>query len=250
MNTTPLRGCTSSYTHCDDSPFQPDSLSTALPKENPMSNTAPKITPPKIIQEQVEASIGRTIVTHPEGTNVTLVTLITETGFAVTGESSCVSKENFYPALGIQFAKDRAIDKLWGYLGFQLSTQKYRTVNPTSDTIEKVAELCHETNRAICESVGDFTQVPWAETPDYVKVSAEKGVSAVFADPNLTPEGLHAKWMSDKVADGWVYGPVKDASAKTHPCICDYSQLAPADKLKDIAFLNTVRSAQFGTCNA
>ena len=32
-------------------------------------------------------------------------------------------------------------------------------------------------------------------------------------------EQLHESWCAAKVRDGWIYGDVKDAEARTHPCL-------------------------------
>ena len=60
----------------------------------------------------------------------------------------------------------------------------------------------------------------------------------MFAMQNsdASPSAQHEAWMRDKVADGWVYGPVKDADAKTHPCMVPYDQLPPEQRVKDHVF--------------
>jgi hypothetical protein len=52
---------------------------------------------------------------------------------------------------------------------------------------------------------------------------------------------MHENWTKDKVADGWVYGEVKDAAAKTHPCLVPYDQLPANQRFKDSLFLLTVQ---------
>jgi hypothetical protein len=42
--------------------------------------------------------------------------------------------------------------------------------------------------------------------------------------------------MTDKVADGWIHGPVKDIVAKTHPCILPYHLLPVSQQAKDHIF--------------
>lgn len=43
----------------------------------------------------------------------------------------------------------------------------------------------------------------------------------------------HMNWMDQKISEGWVYGSVKDAEHKTHPCLKDYSKLPQEQKKKD-----------------
>lgn len=62
------------------------------------------------------------------------------------------------------------------------------------------------------------------------------GVIFRLKNPGVTPEQMHQNWMKVKLADGWVYGPVKDSTQKTHPCLLDYSQLGPEQRIKDYLF--------------
>jgi hypothetical protein len=51
---------------------------------------------------------------------LTFCILVLKNGFTVTGESACVSPENFDADLGKKIAKQNAIDKLWPLLGYAL----------------------------------------------------------------------------------------------------------------------------------
>jgi hypothetical protein len=104
-----------------------------------------------------------------------------------------------------------------------------------------IAQVCHEANRAHCISIGDDSQPAWEEAPEWQRQSAMAGVQAVIENPEETPAGLHAKWMAHKLADGWKLGEVKDAEAKTHPCLVAYEELPEAQRAKDDIFLKTVR---------
>ena len=48
--------------------------------------------------------------------------------------------------------------------------------------------------------------------------------------------------MNEKLANGWVYGNVKDPVAKTHPCITAYENLSKEKQVKDYLFIAVVRS--------
>lgn len=102
--------------------------------------------------------------------------------------------------------------------------------------VEFVASVCHEANRALCQAFGDYTQPPWDAAPDWQKQSAVAGVQLHQASPDLGPEASHNAWMAHKVAEGWVYGEVKDATAKTHPCLVPFAQLPPEQQAKDYVF--------------
>lgn len=108
------------------------------------------------------------------------------------------------------------------------------------DKIEACARVAHEVNRAYCATLGDNSQPPWDEAPDWQKISARKGV--VGALGGNTPAQSHEGWLAEKVATGWVYGPVKDPDAKTHPCMMPYDELPAGQRAKDSLYLAAVRA--------
>lgn len=107
-----------------------------------------------------------------------------------------------------------------------------------------IAMLAHEANRAYCMGLGDLSQLVWDEAPDWQKESAIAGVNMHLANPNATPEDSHASWLAQKVADGWIYGPVKDAEKKEHPCCVPYDALPESQRAKDYIFRGVVHAAK------
>lgn len=105
-----------------------------------------------------------------------------------------------------------------------------------------LAMCAHELNRAYCAAMGDFSQLPWADAPQLQKDSVLMGVAMHLANPNATPEQSHESWLAQKTAEGWVYGPVKDAALKQHPCFLPYAELPEAQKAKDHIFRAAVHS--------
>lgn len=103
--------------------------------------TAPRVTP-----QDIEASIAsehyftgadgeagakfnavprRTIIDTSPGPLhlLTFCVLVLRNGFTVTGESACVSQENFDAELGRKIARENARQKIWPLLGFHLRAQ-------------------------------------------------------------------------------------------------------------------------------
>lgn len=121
-----------------------------------------------------------------------------------------------------------------------------RTRRTTKETdmldakIEACAQAAHEANRAYCQATGDQSQPIWADAPDWQKTSARVGVQGVLN--GNTPEQSHESWMRQKHADGWGYGTVKDAVAKTHPAFVPYSELPPEQKAKDDVYVAVVKA--------
>lgn len=103
-----------------------------------------------------------------------------------------------------------------------------------------LARVCHEANRVWCEYNGDNSQTSWDEAPQWQKDSAIMGVRFVVGNPDAGDSASHDSWMRQKVADGWVYGEVKDPEAKTHPCMVPFEELPPEQQFKDRLFRTIV----------
>lgn len=98
-----------------------------------------------------------------------------------------------------------------------------------------IARVCHEANRALQTALAeDGVSPPWDSAPAWQRESAVDGVQKALA--GASPEELHESWCAFKRADGWVYGPVKDGDAKTHPCLVPYDELPAGQRLKDELF--------------
>lgn len=105
-----------------------------------------------------------------------------------------------------------------------------------SYSIEEIAQATHEVNRVYCLALGDPSQVPWDEAPAWQRESAIAGVQSTIDGSAKTPEEQHELWAEHKRADGWVHGDVKDAEARTHPCLVPYDQLPSEQQAKDSIF--------------
>ncbi len=68
------------------------------------------------------------------------------------------------------------------------------------------------------------------------------GVKHFIEHPDVTPEGMHLNWSKEKMRAGWMYGPVKDAEKKTHPCLVEYEKLPIEQRMKDHLFLAVCKS--------
>ena len=106
---------------------------------------------------------------------------------------------------------------------------------------EEIARVCHQVNKAYCEAMGDHSQPDWKDAPQWQKDSAMMGVN-LHSDNNVGPEASHESWMAQKVADGWVYGALKDPVAKTHYCIVPFHQLSKEQQAKDFIFREVVHA--------
>lgn len=109
-------------------------------------------------------------------------------------------------------------------------------------TIGNIARVCHETNRAYCESIGDTSQPPWDNAPEWQQKSAITGVEYHLNNPDAKPSDSHNSWLKEKEADGWKYGPVKNPETKEHPCYVPYEELPLDQQIKDSLFIAVVRA--------
>jgi hypothetical protein len=111
---------------------------------------------------------------------------------------------------------------------------KYSTLE-----IELAARTAHEVNRAYCIGLADYSQQPWESANKWQRQSARTGVLGVIN--GNTPEDSHELWAASRIAEGWTYGPVKDARTKTHPCLVRYSELPTAQRYKDTLFVTAIK---------
>lgn len=105
-----------------------------------------------------------------------------------------------------------------------------------SPSLEAIARVCHEANRAWCLALGDTSQKPWDEAEPWQRDSAILGVEFVLSHPAAGDSAQHDHWSDHKVREGWVWGPVKDSEAKTHPCLVPWSELPVEQQAKDRLF--------------
>lgn len=210
---------------------------------------------------------------------LTFCVLVLENGFMVTGESACASPDNYDREIGEAIARRNAVSKIWGHMGYELKTRLHHQeqmalrdplgealtmlvahsmgnnqvlapdhariilselIPNNIETNEEIAKICHEANRAWCELNGDTSQPSWEETPAWQRESAIAGVAFVRANPNAGDSAQHESWMAMKLADGWRYGPDKDTTLKTHPCLVPFEELPHEQQFKDKLFRSIV----------
>jgi hypothetical protein len=87
-------------------------------------------------------------------------------------------------------------------------------------------------------AIGDRSQVAWQDAPAWQVDSAIAGVEGVLAGNSPTEQ--HELWCAHKRAEGWVFGPVKDAVRKTHPCLLPYHELPVEQQRKDAIYIAVV----------
>lgn len=106
---------------------------------------------------------------------------------------------------------------------------------------EDVARVAHEAVRALQVVQKDPVPAPaWDDAEAWQRDATIESVQSALG--GRTPRQEHDRWAAAKVRDGWAYGEVKDAAAKTHPCLVDYDDLPEGQKDKDRVLLAIVKA--------
>jgi len=107
---------------------------------------------------------------------------------------------------------------------------------------EDVAKICHQANKAYCESLGNYSHNDWDKSPDWQKKSAIRGVNFHHDHPIAPISCAHEEWMREKIETGWKYGPIKNLDKKEHPCMISFHKLSPEQQMKYYLFRNIVHA--------
>lgn len=113
---------------------------------------------------------------------------------------------------------------------------EYWEAHAKETRIEWIAYVCHQANKAWCESQLDTSQKDWGEAEQWQKDSAIKGVKFRLEHPECGVHAQHESWMEEKLSQGWVWGKVKDTEKKTHPCLVTFDYLPEHEQKKDKLF--------------
>lgn len=84
---------------------------------------------PRVTQKDVNDFISKRVFYRFPDTTLTICCLYLKNGYTVTGESACISTENYNEELGKSIAETNAIDKIWELLGFLMKHNLYLEKN-------------------------------------------------------------------------------------------------------------------------
>ena len=93
---------------------------TAIMSDDAAQRALEKHTAPSVTKAHLESIIVERAFTRLTGT-LTICALTLRNGFTVTGESACVSPENYNQTLGEKYAYEKAFEKLWALEGYALA---------------------------------------------------------------------------------------------------------------------------------
>lgn len=69
--------------------------------------------------------------------------------------------------------------------------------------------------------------------PNPIDTSHVKLSNDLLELTELLAENVHDIWAQLRMAEGWTLGPVRDGSAKKHPCLVPYGDLSASEKEYD-----------------
>ena len=95
----------------------------------------------------------------------------------------------------------------------------------------QVAFLIHQVTSQIPRPDGSKV-ASWDALSINAKQNAANAVKELMNSSFTTPKEHHDLWMRPLITDGWTRGDYNEEN-KTHPCICEYEELIPSEKLKD-----------------
>jgi hypothetical protein len=108
-------------------------------------------------------------------------------------------------------------------------------------TDEEIARVIHESNSALQKIQGDpVPSQPWDSETQELRDGVIANVA--YCRGGCTTAALHDRWLEDKKAHGWRYGPEKDSEQKTHPCLVPYDKLPDYQRDKNRLFVAIVRA--------
>lgn len=103
----------------------------------------------KVTMEDVRRAVkGETYTVLPDG-RTTVCQLTLDNGFTVTGESACVHKDNFVKELGEQAAREKAIDKVWAFLGFRKAEELNKKEPPKTTYLDRLIKERDELEKRV-----------------------------------------------------------------------------------------------------
>ena len=106
--------------------------------------------------------------------------------------------------------------------------------NPSAVPWEELPDSLRESNRLFADSVGaKLAAAGCAVVPEPLADPDRPSFAFTDAEVEELARAEHDRWWRDLEADGWRYGPVKDAAAKLHPSLVPWEKLSEEERDKD-----------------
>jgi len=109
-------------------------------------------------------------------------------------------------------------------------------------SVDDIARICHDTNRAYSLLLRDHSNPSWEFAPQWVRTSVLHGVMFHLENPHADERASHENWLAERAADGWQYGEVKNPETKEHPYFVPFDDLSPEQQVKDRLFKAVIQA--------
>ena len=107
------------------------------------------------------------------------------------------------------------------------------TISP--EQVDRIAQVAHAAIRAHQVAHGQKPHPEWIDAEEWMRESSRDAVRAALEDP--TPGAQHTRWMEERKAQGWTWGPERDDEKKHNPNMIDYDELSLFEKQKDMIII-------------
>ncbi len=111
---------------------------------------------------------------------------------------------------------------------------------PFAETVlERQAIFIYEAARLQAAAVNaPIVPEPWSHRDEAFRTQMLGNVAKMMGPDRFTdPEEAHDSWWEAYQQLGWVYGPVRDLEAKTHPDMAPFAELGWEERIKDAVYI-------------
>lgn len=99
--------------------------------------------------------------------------------------------------------------------------------------LEPIARVVHEAIRAWAIAHAQEPLADWDHAPDWMKESTISSIRFVLEHPSADAGAQHEQWIAQRTAQGWIHGPERNETLKTHPMLIPFEQLPDYEQRKD-----------------
>lgn len=100
---------------------------------------------------------------------------------------------------------------------------------------ELIARACHAASRELQLGLREpVPSEPWDQTPRWIQDITINAVEMIRR--GATAAEVHEEWCERYRKKEWQYGPDKDFTKKTHPCLVAYYELSASQRRKSQLF--------------
>lgn len=109
-----------------------------------------------------------------------------------------------------------------------------------ADQVDRAAQVAHAAIRAHQIANGQKPHPEWDQAEEWMRESTREAVRSALVDP--TPGAQHERWLEERRAQGWSYGPERDDVRKKNPNMVEFHELPKFEQQKDSIIIAIARA--------